>query len=112
MKDIKIVIALVVGIMIGLGIRGMDFGHNTPPAFLDRHVHSYLVEQLKSVPEVKKVESLQMGFDGKSLLATVLAQDGKTKVEIPYTLENGYYRAHGQWDFIGSAVTLWPYEID
>jgi len=55
-----------------------------------------------------------MGFDGKSLLATVLPKDNKERAQISYTLSaDGYYQANGQWNFdVGSAMKLWPYEVD
>ncbi len=103
MKDSKIIIALVAGILIGLAFRGVGNSHKRVPSFHDRAVHSYLVHQIQSAPGVAKIESLQMGFDGKSLLATVLPKDSA----------DGYYQANGQWNFdVGSAMKLWPYEVD
>ncbi|OVE73564.1 hypothetical protein BVX94_03630 [bacterium B17] len=114
MKDSKIVITLVAGILIGLALRGISHSDKGAPAFRDKSIHSYLVNQIQAAPGIAKLESLQMGFDGKSLLAIVLPKDGKAKAEISYTLsDGGYYQANGQWNFdVGSALTLWPYKID
>jgi len=114
MKDSKIIIALIAGILIGLAFRGVGNSHKRVPSFHDRAVHSYLVHQIQSAPGVAKIESLQMGFDGKSLLATVLPKDNKERAQISYTLSaDGYYQANGQWSFdVGSAMKLWPYEVD
>jgi len=113
MREYKTIATLVIGILVGITAATARRPVGASEPFRDAAVHRRLLDQILSSPDIVKVESLQMGFGGKSLLARVAVRGREGSSRIDYILtEGGYYQAQGQWKFDVGKLQLWPYRID
>lgn len=125
MKHHIVIIAFVSGVMLGAGLVFLCYSSATDKPeressecispFNDKTIHTRLVEQIESSPNVQNVTLLKMGFDGKRLEADVIvnSNEGIKETSITYFLDDkGYYSASGKWDFVFRPTQrLWPYII-
>lgn len=126
-KEYKIAVVLIVGVAIGYCL-GRFSCCNIPKepsqekqsvaAVFDEDVHQYISHQLISAPNIHKVISLQMGFDGKSISATILVDTSghgiisKKEREALYTLSDvGYYESALVSGDYSPPRKLWPYKL-